>query len=253
MDGSGETYGVLTSEFETIWENFPFREHTPANTVLWNEFSGSSHARDFGEIANAIVATDKGVVFQETAQRLICATEWSEINEDGNGRFSDNFSVAISGVPKDQLCQIMRYRPYNYYFTALTIENNSDSIVTDIWIDFQEFDLGFTQDMYYDSIASDGDQNLAERLSGYTYSPSNPEERSLSVSNLPPGRKILLLLNAYKPDDQGLPSSYFLSRMNIDQISYHADGVEFTINDIHPLAEQRLGLITTADGGVGGQ
>lgn len=278
QDSNGNQFGLLTEEFEAIADSFPFSDHIPASTNIWRQFSGSSHARDFAEIINSQHHRPRGISFEPTARDLICTLEYSELNEDGTGWVSNEVSQRLFGIDKQGLCSISEYRPYNYFFTALTLENHSNHLITDVWLDLVELDYPFDIDAYYrrftqscESVdvenpeaAADCQKNKSSTgvaadlyflryLSTLDASPRTENSKTLGVSNIPPGRKIFILLNVYQPNEMGLPGRYFMSRTDISSIRYNADGQNYHKTEIVPLGKQRLGLVTTDNGGVGGQ
>lgn len=277
-DTNGQQFGLLNEEFASIADEFPFSDHVPAITVLWQQFSGSSHARDFAEIINSQNHTDRGVAFEPTARDLICTLEYSELNEDGSGWVSNDVSQHLFGVNKQGLCRVSEYRPYGYFFTAMTIENHSDHVIKDVWLDQREYNYPFDTDSYYRRFTrgcqwvdtenpeaaaecreNENNRDIAADLYFLRYlstldaSPQTETSRTLGISNIPPGRKIFVLLNVYQPNEMGLPGRFFMSRTEISTIRYRVDGKDYTESEIAPLGDQRLGLVITDNGGVGGQ
>lgn len=275
IDGNGNSYGAVTEKFKDIYKKWPFSDHKPVNLDFWRRVSGNSTVNDYISYLYTKSIVKNHDNLKDYAKFYMCYIEQVSLFESG-GIFNTEVFERIYNDYKYQLCSLINYNPMSFYYTALTIENNTDKIITDVKLSYStsilehnEFSNLLTEIDGIPSFAKcrrfkDFKKVTRCEAEGFiqffiddkdrdVLLPPMVEQNEGIISTLEPGEKLFILINAYHPDINGLPKKYLYSNTEIKNISYNVDGYGFSEQSIKPLGDKRLGIITTPTGGIGGQ
>ena len=271
----GEMYGLVLERFKDIWANWPFRDHRPVGTKFWSHISGKQESHEYIGFLNTVAISQGAVSEFEYGKNFICFFQLSSLNEDGKGWIPDYVGTSLYGSKNDDaLCDLLDYDPYDFFYTAVTFENNSDKIIKDFRIQYTDatatlgsvYDVtpsnnsyssgpcrNLRDDDWNNCVFKDVVQYMNTAVKVGVPALPRPIEMSGRVSVINPGEKIFMLLNAYVPNDDNLPKEILQFSLNISSISYNVEGHIFSDESVVPLGSNRLGIITTPSGGIGGQ
>lgn len=268
-----ERYSLVTDEFRSIWEEHALNGVAPVGTPFWRAVSGDESAYRALSLLAAASSLPSNPDNDQLAWKYGCHeayVDW-EFGVFGSDTPLAGSAEMISDAWSWPACQSAQFDAFDFIFTVATITNYSSEPVSDFKITFRDTTGAMTSILGYpkpilSECTSDpfwtADRNrlrdlhtcltqLLERVGDRVVENTKVITRQVSV--LQPGAQLILLVNAYSPDEFGLPNRFAFGHLDIDEISYVENGFTFEIDKPRPLGADRLGIITSADGGIGGQ
>ncbi|MEO0371085.1 MAG: hypothetical protein AAF231_06480 [Pseudomonadota bacterium] len=272
-DGSTR-WGLASEPMKAIWESHQLNGMKPVATSLWQTLSGQDDAIQALSVLS-FVAQLKTEYDQDTMALAYGCYDARVFDRFDcfcpNQPIERSAKKSLGLEPGGLICPLQEGDLFNFFFTTMTIENEGSRPVKDLRLTLR--DTFVDRRKWAKSYFEIGKQcGLDGRIDGddfpiyafhdcvHRYLSDLNEEftgdmpfQTLGVSSLEPGEEIVLLLNAYVPDAVGLPETYIAGHMHVDRLDYFEGGRAFTILSPSPLAERRLPLIESPDGGIGGQ
>lgn len=269
-----DRFGLATETMTKIWENHAFKGKMPVATPLWRTISGNTDSiKALSFLAFVSTLKEKynhrGMAFKYACYESVLLDKFDcfcprEIFE----RTLEN-TLGQRNLYKH--CSKRDEKLKNIFFTIMNIENkgtrpikNLELIMRDSsrervgWITdlagiFKQ--CGLEDQLEGQVVDTRKFHNCVHLfLAGLANESSESEQyATLEMSSLPPGEGIFLLMNSFVPDIDGLPGEYIMGHIHVDRINYRENGQVFSILKPTPLADRRIPVITSPDGGRGGQ
>lgn len=267
-------FHLVGPTFSEIWQNHQLNGLRPVNNAIWNTLASDLYSqRGLVTLAStAELAPDTEI--QSIAWNLACQEVMGDYVFDifGSGNpYSDAAGVLIEDWDFRN-CHHANYAPLDFFYTLATITNYSDGPITNIQVTYTDGSeeiasvLDYTLDGFFGTCPFHpweiyGEDLIRQRvqctedLLSALQDPETPSGAPVtrSISVLPPGESIAMILNAYVPNSSGLPGTYILGHVQLNQIRYTESGYTFEVDEPRPLANDRLGIIESPSGGMGGQ
>lgn len=267
-------FGLVSEAMRSIWENHELKGKNPVSTPLWNEISGNDDAIKALSLLSfmalldmnyspSTMAAEYGCFESQLLDFFDCFCPNQELERSAQTLLgTDNIYPMCFKESRDL---------FPFLFTIASIQNDGSRPIKDLRMTFADTSearnswvsspLKIIQNCELeDEVSTDNFPTGSLHLCGQDYLEQvnidlydAAEIRTLEVSSLEPGQEIFILLNAFVPDPEGLPDRYIAGHFYIERLDYLEGGQVFSVLSPTPLAKRRLPIITSPDGGRGGQ
>lgn len=272
-DGSNR-FGLASEALREIWKSHALNGKSPVSTNLWETVSGNDDAIKALSLLSLMAALPESYSSNPMAAEYGCF-ESKMLDEFDcfcpNQTLERSAKKLFDTNDLGPICSSAPLATFSFLFTIASIENEGDRPIKNLKLTFTDTSasrnpwisspLGIVQNCRLeDFIDTDNFPTGSLHACGQDYlnrlnfeKHDYGERKELEMSSLEPGQEIFLLPNAYLPDSRGLPRRYIAGHFNIHRLDYTEGGQYFSIISPAPLATRRLPIITSPDGGRGGQ
>ncbi len=267
-------FSLVSEAMRSIWETHELNGKNPVSTPLWNEISGSDDAIQALSFLSFMASLDMNYSPSPMAAEYGCFE--AELL-DSFDCFCPNQALERSAqrllATEDiyPMCSVDSRDLFPFLLTIASIQNEGSRPIKDLRMSFK--DTSQTRTSWVSSPFSIIQEcGLEDQLESNTFPTGSLhscgqeylkevnydmldaiETHTLEVSSLEPGEEIFILVDVFIPDQEGLPETYIAGHFYIERLDYLEGGQVFSILSPTPLANRRLPIITSPDGGRGGQ
>ncbi|MEM8837021.1 MAG: hypothetical protein AAGE89_02925 [Pseudomonadota bacterium] len=267
-------FGLANDVLIKIWQGHQLNGKMPVGLPLWRAVSGNEDAIKALSLLAFIANLEERYDHHKMAPKYACyeIVLFDQFDCFCPGQIFERTAENTLNLKNlYSLCSIREHKLAEFYFTVMNIENKGPRPIKDIALTLRDSStrrLGWITDPL-GILRQCGLENQLDKPGldikrlhdcAHTYFNALADERStnqdyatLEMSNLAPGKSIFLITNSYIPDAEGLPDKYIMGHLHVDKLSYFENGQRFLILEPTPRANKRIPVITSPDGGRGGQ
>jgi len=267
-------FGLVTETMVKIWEKHAFNGSRPVGTPFWRTISGNDNSIMALSLLAFIASLDREYSHDKMALDYACyeVTLLDRFDCFCPGQIFER--TAESSLGKSDvydICLAKEVKLSEFFFTLMNIENTGERPIKNLELSLRDStgervrwirdvasifsECGMQDQLEEEALKADKFHVCVNKFFSDIEidSPEVGQYATLGMSTLPPGESIILLLNSYIPDTEGLPEKYIMGHLHVDKIDYLENGRSFSIMKPTPLADRRIPVIMSPIGGRGGQ